>query len=168
LTTQPHFESRGTVPLRPAWLPNFSIRPTGPWSLPLNKLSQNSIRSTHSAHNNTHDNEAHDNNDAQDSSSQPISSTVSEETERPIPHKASNVSTLSNASGESRLGRVPSSLILAALGGNTRSQDSLHTEDRQSNASFWNHLFRAVPGISHSDHSENGDSEDDFPVGAAV
>lgn len=153
-TIQSHVEGRDTTPLRPAWLPAFSIHPTGSWPLPLKKLSQNSIQST--------DGDDNNNDDQDPTSSRSVINAASWELGKPIPRKASNASTQSNASKDSHLRRVPSSLILAALGGDASNRNSLRAEDRQSDVSFWGHLFRAVPGSSHAD------PEGDFPVGTAV
>jgi hypothetical protein len=133
------------------------------WPLPLNplkKLSQNSIRSS--------------GNIAEGASSyrRPEQSSSSRDADKPITHKNSNVSTHSNLSGESCQGRVPASLIQAALG-NIGNRNSLHAGDRQSSSSLWSQLFRAMPGARSSQHSntedyQSSDCEAAFPAGTAL
>ncbi|KAF9451240.1 hypothetical protein P691DRAFT_757519 [Macrolepiota fuliginosa MF-IS2] len=155
------FDNPNTLPPRPAWTADQRLRRTGSviWPMPRNPLkksSQNSIRS----------------NNTESPSGQAGQESSSHNAEKSIPHKASNVSTHSNASGESRQGRVPANLILAALG-NLGNRNSLHADDRQSSSSLWSYLFRAMPGARASQHSSDSayhppEHDQAFPVGTAL
>ncbi|KXN87726.1 hypothetical protein AN958_08202 [Leucoagaricus sp. SymC.cos] len=157
------FDNPNTPPPGPLWTTESRLRRTGSftWPLPLNplkKLSQSSMRSTDNNNPGTGGSPAH-----------PEPNPASRDDERSLPHKPSNVSTHSNASGQ---GRVPASL-LAALG-NVNNRNSLHAGDRQSTSSLWSYLLRLMPGTRSSQQSagENAyqPSERDqaFPIGTAV
>lgn len=155
------FDNPHTPPPRPAWTLDQRLRRTGSviWPMPRNPLkkqSQNSIRSSN----------------AGGTPNQAGEDVGLRDADKSIPHKASNVSAHSNASGESRQGRVPANLILAALG-NLGNRNSLHAGDRQSSSSLWSYLFRAMPGARSSQHSaENAyqppESDQVYPVGTAL
>jgi len=148
------FDNPNTPPPRPLWTFEHRLRRSGSavWPLPLNplkKLSQNSMRSNH----------------AEGSTSQ----TGQDNVEKSIVHKPSNVSANSNASGESRQGRAPASLILAALG----NRNSSHASDRQSSSSLWSHIFRSTPGTRASQASADSTyppfvGDQAYPVGTAL
>lgn len=153
------FDNPNTPPPRPAWTIEQRLRRTGSiiWPIPRNplkKLSQNSIRSN-----------------TDNPTNQQGQGSGSRDTDKSIPHKVSNISTNSNASGESRQGRVPGNLILAALG-NLGSRNSLHAGDRQSTSSLWSYLFRAMPGARASQHSADNayqpQGDQAYPVGTAL
>lgn len=148
------FDNPNTPP-RPLWTFEHRLRRSGSaiWPLPnpLKKLSQNSMRSDH----------------AEGSTSQTGQNNV----EKSIVHKPSNASANSNASGESRQGRVPASL-LAALG-NLGNRSSSHTSDRQSSSSHWSHIFRSTPGTRVSQASADSTippfvGDQAYPVGTAI